>query len=126
MKPCVGCDVGCFQCAPATLKPAAKVALACDTGDLFGAALPLSLPAPTKSSLGRTVVIYPEDGEVGAFCQLHIEDAERSQGLAPGYTEAAGSRTQRFKQVGNAVHAKVRLAVTHHVTPPPPLDAPHL
>jgi hypothetical protein len=113
--PCAGCAVGCYQCGGAALQPGDDAALAWDMGEIYGQANPTTLPAPTTSSLARTVVMWPRSG---TFARLDIEDAERCQGMEPGHTalppgSEAGSlkppqvRTERFKCVGNALHGKV-------------------
>ena len=110
-----GCD-GCAQCGCAGDAKQVRKTLAWDIGEIYGHAEPTTLPAPTTSSLARTVVMWPGSGQ---FAQLDIRDAERAQGLSPGHTEipnlpeglkglsAAGVLAQRFKCVGNALHGKV-------------------
>jgi hypothetical protein len=62
--------------------------------------------------------------DTGCFASLHIEDAERAQGMEPGHTalplatelantlegadlSPAQALTERFKCVGNALNGKV-------------------
>jgi hypothetical protein len=115
LVPCDGCPSRCYQCAETALQPGANAALAWDTGEVYGLSTPTRLPAPTTSSLMRTVVMWPEDG---CFAQLHIEDAERCQGMQPGHTALpadvqGNTRTpsqvlqHRFRCVGNGLHGQV-------------------
>jgi hypothetical protein len=114
LVPCTGCAGGCYQCGDAALQPGANPAIAWDMGEIYGLTDPTRLPAPTTSSLSRTVVMWPESG---LYARLHIEDAERSQGMEAGHTALppgeCGSLTpaqiqlERFKCVGNALHGEV-------------------
>jgi hypothetical protein len=120
LVPCTGCAGGCYQCGETAIQPGNDTALAWDMGELYGLARPTRLPAPTTSSLSRTVVMWPQ---TGCFAKLHIEDAERSQGLEAGHTALPPSHksktlsplltplqvlSKRFKCVGNGLHGQVR------------------
>jgi DNA (cytosine-5)-methyltransferase 1 len=50
-------------------------------------------------------LILPEDARAdGArVVYLHVEDAERAQGLPPGWTAAAGHYIRRYARIGNSV-----------------------
>lgn len=118
--PCKGCAGGCYQCVESGIKPGANAALAWDMSEIYGLADTSRLPAPTTSSLARTITMWPESQ---LYARLHIEDAERMQGLQPGHTalpsESSSSRskkleltpaqvlTERFRCVGNALHGEV-------------------
>lgn len=94
--------------------------MAWDMGEIGGLSKPDRLPAPTTSSLARTVIVRPEPL---SFCRLDIRDAERAQGLEPDYTWLPASaapvaaltavqlRAKRFTCVGNALLGKVWLTV---------------
>lgn len=92
--------------------------LAWNMGDIYGSSNPTRLPAPTTCSWSQTWIMWPLEGY---FCKLHILDAERAQGLPPGHTardgadpgNTEGSRTQRFKCVGNALPGEVRDSADH-------------
>lgn len=97
------------------MQPGVNAALAWDMGDIHGMTRPDRLPAPTTTSLARTIVMWPESGR---FVKLDIGDAERSQGLQEGHTalppnvigptlNAAQVLKQRFKCVGNGLHGQV-------------------
>lgn len=116
---CTGCRSGCYQCAPVHLAKGEHTVLTWDMGEIFGASNPTSLPSPTTSSLSRTVLMWPE---AGLYSRLHINDAERAQGLKAGHTALlerqardgrsghADCRSARFKCVGNAMPGEVSSA----------------
>jgi hypothetical protein len=116
LAPCSGCMDGCYQCAGAGIAAGENCALAWDLGEIYGLTDPSRLPSPTTSSLARTVIMRPEAGTIQ---RLHIEDAERAQGLPAGYTslpdvqESGCSQKAvlktRFRCVGNALPGEVRL-----------------
>lgn len=103
---CGGCREGCFHCAP---PPRHAATVFCwNTGEVFGAANPTLLPAPTTNSHSRIVLVW---AAVGTFSKLDIVDAERAQGLPPDYTLVAGSqlatKARRFQCAGTALPGQV-------------------
>jgi hypothetical protein len=60
-------------------------------GEIYGLANPTRLPAPTTSSLARTVIMWPD---TECYSRLNIEDAERCQGLEAGHTALPHSAIQ--------------------------------
>lgn len=112
---CSGCGK-CAACSQSGEPQGEGAALAWDLGEIYGLAVPTRLPAPTTSSLARTVVCYTEPLR---YAQLDIRDAERAQGLEPDHTRLpedspsvqgmtpAQLRAKRFHCVGNALHGKV-------------------
>lgn len=107
----------CAACSNAAQIGVAGAALAWDMGEICGLAKPDRLPAPTTSSLARTIIVRPEPL---SFCRLDIRDAERAQGMEADYTwlpataepvaalTAVQLRAKRFACVGNGLVGKVR------------------
>jgi hypothetical protein len=116
LAPCSGCMDRCYQCAGVGIEAGENCALAWDLGEIYGLTDPSRLPSPTTSSLARTVIMRPEAGTIQ---RLHIEDAERAQGLPAGYTSLPDVQVSacsqkavlktRFRCVGNALPGEVRL-----------------
>lgn len=95
---------GCYQCS-SLMSGDGESALAWDLGEIYGLSDPTRLPSPTTNSCSRTVVLLPK---TCSAVHLDIRDAERVQGLQPGYTVAptAGVRAAlscRWQCVGNAL-----------------------
>ena len=113
---CADCG-SCASCTGGISVNDAGAAVAWDLGEIYGLAEPCKLPAPTTTSLARTVVCYAHSR---TWAQLDIRDAERAQGLQPDHTwlpedsqarsglTAAQLRATRFRCVGNALHGGVR------------------
>ncbi len=83
----------------------------------FGWAVEAVPPLKSGSSAGGAVppaIILPNDKVI----KPHIRDAERLQGFAAGWTEAARTERDRWRLVGNAVTVPVAEWIGHRLAAP--------